>query len=101
MDFDYTVVSDRVIVLDYEAPETKSPSGLLFIAFDLEKQSQAEVIAVGPGRVTKKGITIPVSVKPGDKVVYTKGAGTPLKIDGKSVLLLREGDILGTVDEWL
>ena len=62
-----------------------------------EKPTKAEVVAVGPGKALESGELRPLSVKPGDKVLVGKYAGTEIKIDGEEFLMMREEDILGVL----
>jgi chaperonin GroES len=63
-----------------------------------EKPLEAEVIAVGPGKTLDNGKVVTLEVKPGDRVIYGKYAGTEIKMDGKKLLIMKESDILGIVD---
>jgi chaperonin GroES len=60
-----------------------------------EKPQQAEVVAVGSGRVLENGTRVPLAVKPGDKVLVGKWSGTDVKIDGEEYLILKEDEVLG------
>ena len=87
-------LADRIVVRRM-AQETQTKSGLFIPDTAKEKPSEAEVIAVGPGRALKDGKVLPLDVKAGDKVLFGKYAGTEVKIDGVEHVLLREDDILG------
>lgn len=77
-----------------EKPETPDQIGNIFLPeVSIERSVIAEVLAVGPGRRTKNGIT-PVSVKPGDKIVINKSTGETFKIDDKEVILIKEENII-------
>jgi chaperonin GroES len=62
-----------------------------------EKPQKGEVMAVGSGRLLDNGQRIPIDLKVGDKVLYSKYAGNEVKLDGEEYLILREGDILGVL----
>ena len=64
-----------------------------------EKPSQGEVIAVGPGGRDEAGKLIPIDVKEGDRVLFGKWSGTEVKIDGQELLIMKESDIMGIIDE--
>ena len=87
---------DRVVIKQLEAEE-KTKSGIVLPSGSKEKPQEAEVIAVGPGGVVD-GKEIKMEVKPGDKVIYSKYAGTEIKIDGKELIIVRQHDILAIVE---
>ena len=89
-------MGDRVLVKSLEAQETIK-GGIIIPDTAKEKPQEGEVLAVGPGRVTDDGKTIPMEVKVGDKVVYAKYGGTEIKDDDDELLILRESDILAKV----
>ena len=93
-------LADRVLVKPLEEEAEKSAGGIIIPDTAKEKPQQGEVIAVGPGRVTEDGKTIPMNVKVGDKVLYGKYAGTEVKIDGQEHLIMPESDILAIVEEY-
>jgi chaperonin GroES len=88
---------DRVLVKRIDAEE-KTASGLYIPEAAKEKPQQAEVVAVGHGRVQKDGSVRPLVVKPGDVVLFGKYSGDEIKIDGDTHLILREDDILAVLD---
>ena len=91
-----TPLSDRVILKMVEAEET-TKSGIILTNAAKEKPQMAEVLAVGPGgNVDGKEITMQVEV--GQKVIYSKYAGTEVKLDGKEVIIVRQADILAIVE---
>ena len=85
-------LGDRVIVKQDEAEETTA-SGLFLASETKEKPTTGTVLAVGDGRVTDDGTTIPVPVKKGDRVVYSKYGGTEVEVDGEQLVILRSDDI--------
>lgn len=88
---------DKVVVKSIEAEE-KTASGILLPGTAQEKPQMAEVVAVGPGGlIDGKEVTMQVTV--GDKVLYSKYAGSEFKLDGKEVIILRQSDILAIVNE--
>ncbi len=89
-------MGDRVLVKSLEAQETIK-GGIIIPDTAKEKPQEGEVLAVGPGRVTDDGKTIPMEVKVGDKVVYAKYGGTEIKDGDDELLILRESDILAKV----
>jgi chaperonin GroES len=64
-----------------------------------EKPSQGEVIAVGPGGRDEAGKLIPIDLKAGERVLFGKWSGTEVKIDGEELLIMKESDIMGIIDE--
>ena len=89
-------LGDRVVIKNVEAAET-TKSGLILASTAKEKPQMAEVIAVGPGgNVDGKEITMHVAV--GQKVIYSKYAGTEVKIDGEELIIVRQSDILAVVE---
>jgi chaperonin GroES len=91
-------LEDRVVVQASEAEETTA-SGLVIPDTAKEKPQQGTVIAVGPGRISDQGERIPLDVKEGDTVVYSKYGGTELKLEGEEYLILSARDILAIVEK--
>ena len=85
-------LGDRVVVKPL-AQEEKTKSGIVLPDTAKEKPQQGEVMAVGTGKVLENGQKVPLEVKVGDKVIYSKYAGTEIKIDDQEVLILSERDI--------
>lgn len=88
-------LGDRVVLKQLEAEET-TKSGIVLPGQAQEKQQQAEVIAVGPGGVVE-GKEVKMEVVVGDKVIYSKYAGTEVKMDGEEYIIVRQNDILAVV----
>jgi chaperonin GroES len=88
-------LEDRVVVKPGEGEETTA-SGLVIPDTAKEKPQEGEVVAVGPGRF-EKGERIPVDVKVGDTVIYSKYGGTEVKIGGEEYLILSARDLLAVV----
>ncbi len=85
---------DRILVRRM-AEEEKTAGGLFIPDTAKEKPQRGEIIATGKGRVTEDGKILPLEVKAGDKVLFSKYAGTELKLDGEDYLMMREEDVLG------
>jgi chaperonin GroES len=89
---------DRVVVKRIDA-EAKSAGGIIIPDTAQEKPSQGEVVAVGPGGRDEAGKLIPIDIKVGDRVLFGKWSGTEVKIDGQDLLIMKESDIMGIVEE--
>ena len=89
-------LEDRIVVRPMAA-EQVTASGLVIPDTAQEKPQEAEVIAVGPGRVDDKGTRIPVDVAVGDTVIFSKYGGTELKYNGEEYLVLSARDVLAIV----
>jgi len=89
---------DRMVVKRMEEERT-SAGGIVIPDSATEKPSRGEVIAVGNGKVADNGDVRPLDVKAGDTVLFGKYAGTEIKIDGEEVLIMREDDILGVIED--
>jgi chaperonin GroES len=85
---------DRILVRRM-AEEEKTAGGLIIPDTAKEKPQRGEVVATGKGRVTEDGKTLPLEVKAGDKVLFSKYSGTELKLEGNEYLMIREEDVLG------
>ena len=88
-------LADRVVIKSIEAVET-TKSGIVLPGSAKEKPQVAEVVAVGPGMVDGKEVSM--LVKEGDKVIYSEYAGTKVKMDGEEVIIVRQADILAIVE---
>jgi chaperonin GroES len=89
---------DRVVVRRLEAEE-KTAGGIIIPDTAKEKPQQGEVVAVGPGGRDESGKLIPLDVKAGDRVLFGKWSGTEVKLDGEELLIMKESDIMGVLDE--
>ena len=90
--------ADRVVV-EAAPAETMTASGLYIPETAQEKPQKGTVVAVGPGKYADlTGNLIPLSVKVGDQVLYGKYSGQEITIDGKEFLIMRESDIIGTIN---
>lgn len=92
-------LNDKLIVKPLKAEET-TKSGLIIPDSAKEKPQEAEVIAVGPGKVNDTtGVRNPIDIKVGEKVLYSKYSGNEFKLDGEEVLMLDEGDVLAVIEK--
>lgn len=89
-------LGDRVVIKKLEAEET-TKSGIVLTGSAKEKPQEAEVVAVGPGAIND-GKRVEMEVKVGDKVLYSKYAGTEVKVSGEEYIILKESDILAVVE---
>ena len=88
-------LADRVVIKMVEAEE-KTKSGIILAAAAQEKPEIAEVVAVGPG-AKEDGKVVPMEVKVGDQVIYSKYAGTDVKLDDEEYIVVRQSDILAII----
>jgi chaperonin GroES len=89
-------IHDRVLVIR-EEKDNKSAGGIIIPDTAKEKPQQGKVIAAGPGKMGDDGKRIPMDVKTGDRVLFSKYGGTEIKIDGVEHLFMRQDDILGVL----
>lgn len=89
-------LGDRVVLKQCEAEET-TKSGIILTGSAQEKPQEAEVIAVGPGGMVD-GKEVTMQVKVGQKVIYSKYAGTEVKLDGNEYIVVKQNDILAVVE---
>ena len=89
---------DRLLARRLDAEE-KTAGGIIIPDTAKEKPIQAEVLAVGPGARDDAGRLIPMEVKVGDIVMFTKWGGTEVKIEGEDLLVLKESDVIGIVEK--
>lgn len=89
-------LGDRVVIKHLEAEE-KTKSGIILTGAAKEKPQEAVVVAVGPGGVVD-GEKVPMEVKVGDKVIYSKYAGTEVTLEKEEYIILKQGDILAVVE---
>ena len=92
----FTPLGERVVIRPIEKEGTRA-SGIILPDTAKEKPQEGEIVALGPGRVTDEGKRIPMEIKEGDRVIYSKYAGTEYKVDDDEYLILRESDILAKV----
>ena len=89
---------DRILVRRIEAEE-KTTGGIIIPDTAKEKPQEGEVIAVGPGAHGDSGQLLPLDVKVGDRILFGKWSGTEVKIDGEDLLIVKEADIMGIVEQ--
>ena len=89
---------DRVVVRRLNAEE-KTAGGIIIPDTAKEKPQEGEVVAAGPGAYNDAGTLVKLEVKAGDRVLFGKWSGTEVKIDGEDLLIMKESDILGIVEQ--
>jgi chaperonin GroES len=89
---------DRVVIRRIEGEE-KTKGGIIIPDTAKEKPQEGEVIAVGPGARDEGGKLLPIDLKAGDRVLFGKWSGTEVKIDGEDLLIMKESDIMGVVEQ--
>jgi chaperonin GroES len=94
---DLRPLHDRVVVKRLDEGEQRR-GGIIIPDSAKEKPQQAEVRAVGAGKLLENGKRLPPEVKPGDRILFGKYSGSEVKIDGEDVLILREDEILGVIE---
>jgi len=92
-----TPLHDRIVIRRVEEAET-SRGGIIIPDSAKDKPQEGEVIAVGKGKSNDEGKVHPLEVKPGDRILFGKYAGTEIKIDGDDFLIMREEEVLGILD---
>jgi chaperonin GroES len=91
-------LQDRILVQRLEGEQT-TKGGIIIPDTAKEKPSEGLVIAVGKGKVSEDGKTLPLDVKKDDRILFSKYAGTDIKIDGQEYLIMREDDVLGIIEK--
>ena len=91
-------LQDRLVVKRIEEEE-KTKGGIIIPDSAKEKPQEGRVIAIGDGKTLDSGQKAPLTVKPGDKILFGKYSGTEIKIDGEEHLILREDDVLAIVED--
>ena len=89
---------DRVVIRRVEAAE-KTSGGIIIPDTAKEKPMEGEVVAVGPGARDETGKVQPLDVKSGDRVLFGKWSGTEVKLDGEDLIIMKESDIMGIVEQ--
>ena len=89
---------DRVVVKRVDE-EGKTKGGIIIPDTAKEKPMEGEIIAVGPGARNEQGALVPLDVKKGDRILFGKWSGTEIKLDGDDLLIMKESDIMGIIDE--
>lgn len=91
-------LNDRILVKRIEE-ESKTKGGIIIPDTAKERPQEGEVIAVGNGKILEDGKRIPLDVKVGDRIIFSKYAGTEVKIEGEEHLIIREDDVLGIIEQ--
>ncbi len=94
MSVKFRPLHDRVMLKRVE-PETKTKGGIIIPDSATEKPMEGEVVAVGSGLRDESGKVIPLDVKAGDRVLFSKWSGTEITMDGEEYLVMKESDIMG------
>ncbi len=89
---------DRVVVRRIEAEE-KTSGGIIIPDTAKEKPQEGEVVAVGPGARAEDGTVTALDVKAGERILFGKWSGTEVRIDGEELLIMKESDILGVIEQ--
>ena len=90
-------LADRIVAKPIEAEE-RTKGGIVLPDTAKERPQEGEVIAVGPGKTLDNGAQVPMEVKPGDKIIYSKYGGTEVKLGGEEYVILRQDDVLSIVE---
>ena len=90
-------LQDRILVKRIEEEE-KTKGGIIIPDAAKEKPQEGKVVAVGDGKYLESGQKAPLTVKPGDKILFGKYSGTEIKLSGEEYLILREDDVLGIIE---
>ncbi len=90
-------LGDRIVVKPIPKEE-KTKGGIILPDTAKEKPQEGEVVAVGPGRLLDNGQRVPIDVKVGDKVIYSKYGGNEIKLDDVEYVILREMDVWGVIE---
>src|SRR5918997_576092 len=89
---------DRVVVRRIEGEE-KTKGGIIIPDTAKEKPQEGEIVAVGPGARDESGKLVPLDLKAGNRVLFGKWSGTEVRIDGQDLLIMKESDIMGVIDD--
>ncbi|TBG35394.1 co-chaperone GroES [Rhizobium leguminosarum] len=88
---------DRILVRRVDSEE-KTKGGIIIPDTAKEKPQEGEVIAVGPGARNEAGQILALDVKPGDRILFGKWSGTEIKINGEDLLIMKESDVMGIIE---
>jgi chaperonin GroES len=89
---------DRVVVKRVKE-EGKTKGGIIIPDTAKEKPMEGEIVAVGPGARDENGVLVPLDVKKGDRILFGKWSGTEIKLHGDELLIMKESDIMGIIDD--
>lgn len=92
----YQPVQDRVVIQPLQA--FQSAGGIIFSDNSVPKSVEGMVVAVGPGKANKKGFMVPMEVAVGEKVLFERGQGDEVTIDGKTMLVVKQEHIMGIIE---
>ncbi len=87
------------LIVKRVAEENKTKGGIIIPDTAKEKPLEGKVVAVGNGKILQDGKVRPLDIKEGDTILFTKYAGTDIKVDGEDLLMLREEDVLGVIEK--
>ena len=90
-------LADRLVVRPVQKEEM-TKGGIYLPDTAKEKPQEGEIVAVGPGKMTDDGKRIPMEVKVGDRVIYSKYGGSEIKMDGEEYLMMKEDDVLAVIE---
>lgn len=90
-------LNDRILVQRLKEVE-KSKGGIIIPDSAKEKPAEGKIVAVGNGKLNEKGERVPLEVKKGDQILFSKYGGTDVKLDGEDYLIMREDDVLGVIE---
>lgn len=91
-------LQDRILVKRIEEEE-RTKGGIIIPDAAKEKPQEGRVVAIGDGKTLESGQKAPLTVKPGDKILFGKYSGTEIKVDGEEHLILREDDVLAIIED--
>jgi len=91
-------LQDRVLIRRI-AEKAKTPGGIIIPDTAQEKPTEGEIVAVGPGTLGEDGVLHPLGVKSGDRVLFGKWSGAEIRLDDEDLIIMKESDILGIVDQ--
>jgi chaperonin GroES len=97
-DMTFRPLHDRILVRRIEADE-KTAGGIIIPDTAKEKPQEGEVIAVGPGARDESGKLVELDVRVGDRILFGKWSGTEIKLDGEDLLIMKESDVMGVIDQ--
>jgi chaperonin GroES len=96
MAVNFVPLHDRILVRRVREQET-THGGIIIPDTAKDKPQEGEVLAVGKGKITDDGKVVPLDVKPGDRILFGKYAGTEININGEEYLIMREDEVLGII----
>lgn len=94
----YNATNDRIVVRKI-SPDKLSGGGIILPWVEAEAPELGEVVSVGPGVTSKKGVFIPTVINVGEKVYFDKKTGIPIRLNGEDLLIMKEDEVLGVAEE--